>query len=63
MTEEETKSHSHHHHKKSRSKAHEKAKNKKHPKKSAEIAEPSKEDKQILDHMKHYRNFNVTEFL
>ena len=61
--EEDSKTHSHHHHKKTRSKAHEKAKNKKHSKKNAEITEVSKEDLMILDHMKHYRNFNMTEFL
>ena len=61
--ENESKTHSHHHHKKTRSKAEKKAKNKKHSKKNAEITEASKEDLEILEHMKHHRNFNMTEFL
>ena len=61
--EDESKTHSHHHHKKTRSKAEKKAKNKKHSKKNAEITEASKEDLEILEHMKHHRNFNMTEFL
>ena len=61
--ENESKTHSHHHYKKTRSKAEKKAKNKKHSKKNAEITEASKEDLEILEHMKHHRNFNMTEFL